>query len=236
PPLPIDDGQDVALPEDQVLLPFELHLSAAVLGEDDPVADLDLQLDPLAVLQDPTGADGDDLTLLRLLLGRVGQVDAALGPFLFLDRLDDDPIAQWPERHRNPSSMTPRVVRGHVVSTRCLRVLTRYLICLPRQSLSRGFLQKSGPHPPALGRVKSLPPPAGFPGGRQKSPGKILRRGERYGRTLPGRLGRQCAPATGPERVGQRAAGDLEGDGPDPGGPDRRRPPAGPHPRQRAPG
>src|SRR5690606_26661384 len=97
----LGDGQHVALAQDQVLLSVKLDLGAAVLREDDAVTDLDLRRDPLAALEDPPGTDGDHLSLLRLLLGRVGQVDAALSPFLFLDRLDDDAIAQWPERHSN---------------------------------------------------------------------------------------------------------------------------------------
>src|SRR5690606_27418975 len=65
----LNNREDVALPEDEVLRAVELHLSAAVLGEDDVVAHLDLQRHPLAVVQELAAADGDHFTLLRLLLG-----------------------------------------------------------------------------------------------------------------------------------------------------------------------
>ena len=43
------------------------------------VADLHLQLAALAVLEQPAVADGDDLARRRLVLGGVGQDDAAGG-------------------------------------------------------------------------------------------------------------------------------------------------------------
>ena len=47
-----------------------------------------------AVLEDLAVADGDDLALDRLLLGRVGDDDPALGLLFFLDALDDDAVLQ----------------------------------------------------------------------------------------------------------------------------------------------
>src|SRR5579863_8144615 len=41
--------------------------------------------------------DGDDLALLWLLLDRIGNDDAALGPLLGFDALDDHPIMQGPK-------------------------------------------------------------------------------------------------------------------------------------------
>src|SRR5258708_21219264 len=45
-----DDGEDVLLREDQVVLLVDLHLAARVLRVDHPVADLDVQGDALAAL------------------------------------------------------------------------------------------------------------------------------------------------------------------------------------------
>ena len=51
----------------------------------------------LAALVAGARADGDDLALLRLLLGGVGDDDAALGLLFGLDALDDDAVVQRTE-------------------------------------------------------------------------------------------------------------------------------------------
>src|SRR6266536_4084487 len=84
-----DDGEDVPRGQDQVLLTAVLDLGAAVLRVDDRVARLDVERHPLAVLE-AAGADRDDLTLLRLLLGGVGDDDARGGHLLALARLKFD--------------------------------------------------------------------------------------------------------------------------------------------------
>src|SRR5437868_5402667 len=95
-----DDGEDVLLREDQVLHLVDLDLAARVLGVDDPVTHLDVELDPLAgVLVVATGANRLDHTLLRLLLGGVGQHDAALGDLLALEGLHDDTIGEGTKIH-----------------------------------------------------------------------------------------------------------------------------------------
>src|SRR4051812_39883960 len=73
----LDDGQDVVFAhQEDLLVAGELELVAGVGGEQDAVADLDLEVPALAVLGDPALADGDDLAALGLVLGRVGQDDA----------------------------------------------------------------------------------------------------------------------------------------------------------------
>src|SRR3954452_4599490 len=89
----VDDREDVARGEDQVVLPVELHLGAAVLGVDDLVADLDVERNAAAVLE-TARADGDDGALLGLLLRRVGDHDAGDGRLLLLAGLDHDPVLQ----------------------------------------------------------------------------------------------------------------------------------------------
>src|SRR6478735_1546022 len=64
-------GEDVVLAQDQVLGAVDLDLVARVLGEQDLVARLHLELAQAAVLDDLAVADGDDERLLGLLLRRV---------------------------------------------------------------------------------------------------------------------------------------------------------------------
>src|SRR6266536_579122 len=93
PDLLVDDGEHVAGGEDQVVLAAVLDLGAAVLGVDDGVADLDVERHPGAVLE-PARAHRDDLALLGLLLGGVGDDDARSGRLLALAGLDDDAVLE----------------------------------------------------------------------------------------------------------------------------------------------
>src|SRR5579883_1384274 len=93
------DGQDVALPQDQVLLVVPLVLGAGVLGEDDPVAHLHVHGDALALLVAGPRPHGHDLALLGLLLGRVGQHDPALGALELLDDLHHNAVTQRLQVH-----------------------------------------------------------------------------------------------------------------------------------------
>src|SRR6266540_684932 len=89
----VDDGQNVASREDQVLLPLDLYLGPAVLRVDDAVADLDVDRHPLPLLE-TARTHRHDLALLRLLLGRIGDHDAGDRRLLLLLGLDDDPVLQ----------------------------------------------------------------------------------------------------------------------------------------------
>ena len=70
-------AEDVVLAQDEVLVAVDLDLGARVLAEEDLVARLDVERTELAVVADLAVADGDDLALERLLLGGVGDEDAA---------------------------------------------------------------------------------------------------------------------------------------------------------------
>ena len=87
-----DLGEHVAGREDEVLLAAVLDLGAAVLAVDDLVADGDVHGDAVAVVVDATGTDAQDLALLGLLLGGVGDHETRSGGLLRLDLLDDDAI------------------------------------------------------------------------------------------------------------------------------------------------
>src|SRR3954470_17064257 len=98
--LGLDLGEDVGLAEHEQILAVDLDLGAAVLGVEDLVALRDVERNALLALVVVTAvADGDDLALLRLFLGGVGEDDAAGGRLLLLDRPHDEPVAQGLELH-----------------------------------------------------------------------------------------------------------------------------------------
>src|SRR5213592_4638818 len=97
----LDDAEDVLLAEDQVLLAVELDLGAGVLAEQHPVAGLHVEGQHLPVFLLPR-ADRHHLPLLRLLLGRIGDDDAARALLLLLlDAPDDHPVLQRANPHRH---------------------------------------------------------------------------------------------------------------------------------------
>src|SRR5947208_7505075 len=55
----LDDREDVARRQHEVLLAGVLDLGAAVLAVEDDVADLDVERDTVAVVVDPAGTDGE---------------------------------------------------------------------------------------------------------------------------------------------------------------------------------
>jgi hypothetical protein len=96
----LEDGEHVAGVEDQDVLTVGGDLGAAVLAVDDGVADLDVDGDDLAALLAATaGTDGEDLALLGLFLGGVGDHQTAGGGFLGLARTNDDPVFQGLKLH-----------------------------------------------------------------------------------------------------------------------------------------
>src|SRR6476619_351929 len=97
-----DLGEYVRLAQDQNLVGADLDLGAAVLGEDDLVALRDVHLDALPVLVARAGADRQDLAALRLLLGRVGEHDAARRGLLLFENLHDQTVTKGLQIHRTP--------------------------------------------------------------------------------------------------------------------------------------
>src|SRR5437870_7368179 len=126
-----DLGEHVAGAEDQHVFAVDRDLGAAVLGVHDGVAGRELHLDQLtAVLGATAGADGEDLTLLGLFLGGVGDDEAADSRLLGLGRPNDDPVFQRLQVHRYillEGASRSTGLRGRAsdgVSTRPRRVLT----------------------------------------------------------------------------------------------------------------
>ena len=127
--------------KDHVLIAVDLDLLAAVLAVDDDVADLDVERDTLlAVVVALALADGDDLALLRLLLGGVGEDQTGLGLLLGLRRLDDHAIAQRLEIHRLPSYCSVPIrtpdTRPGVASCSAAEYLPNVRALIPRRLLA----------------------------------------------------------------------------------------------------
>jgi len=96
----LENRQDFLFTHDEEFLAVELDLLAGVLPEQDRVAGLDVQVDAASVVLDLAGADGDDLALLRLLLGGVRNDDSADLLFALVDALDEDPVVERSGFHR----------------------------------------------------------------------------------------------------------------------------------------
>src|SRR3981081_2698626 len=75
----LEHPHDVALLHDQVLDAVDLDLGAGPLAEQHAVAGMHVDRDELAVLVTAAGTHRNDLALRRLLLGRIGDDDAAGG-------------------------------------------------------------------------------------------------------------------------------------------------------------
>src|ERR1700728_1259696 len=96
----LDLGENVGLTQDQQVLAVDLDLGAAVLAVEDLVALAHVKRRALAgVLVDLAVADGQDLALLGLLLGGIRKDDPTCRGLLFLDRPNDQTIAQGLKIH-----------------------------------------------------------------------------------------------------------------------------------------
>src|SRR5713226_1428447 len=94
-----EHAEDIVLAQDQVLFVLELDLAACILANENPVAGFYVGRHQFAGLGHLALADRDNLALLRLFLGRIGDNDTALGLVLFLDALHQYAITQWPDFH-----------------------------------------------------------------------------------------------------------------------------------------
>src|SRR5215218_5696627 len=93
---------NVALFHYEVLDAIDFDLGARPFAEQDAVADLDVDRDELAALVAAAGSNSDDLALLWLLLGGVGNDYATSGLRLGVDSLDDNAIVKRSEFHWCP--------------------------------------------------------------------------------------------------------------------------------------
>ena len=67
---------------------------------------IEVEVESLAQMEEAiaAGADSDDLSNLRLLLGGARQNQAALGGFFFLDQFDDNTVCKRFDFHKTKSS------------------------------------------------------------------------------------------------------------------------------------
>jgi hypothetical protein len=99
----LDHAHDVALLHDEEILAVDAHLGARPLAEEHAITSLHVEGNELAALVAGAGANGDDFALLGLLLGGIGDDDAALRLFFVLDAADDDAVMQRTECHGGAS-------------------------------------------------------------------------------------------------------------------------------------
>src|SRR5690606_7318029 len=98
----VDDGQDVARRQDQILLVVVLDLGAAVLGVQHLVTDRYIKRNPLRTGVVPlAGTDSEDLALLRLLLRSVRDDETGLRGLLYVERPDQYPVVERLDRDRH---------------------------------------------------------------------------------------------------------------------------------------
>src|ERR1700748_3720891 len=96
----LDDGEDVAGREHEVLLARVLALSAAVLAVQNDVPDLDVDGHALgACVVEPAGAHRQDFTLLGLLLGGVRDDKTGSRGLLRFKRANHDPVLKRLENY-----------------------------------------------------------------------------------------------------------------------------------------
>src|SRR2546423_14070308 len=89
-----DDANDVVSAHHQILGTFDLPRLAGVFSEQDAVPDFDVERAHLAVLEDLAFADRDDLALIRLLAGGVGNDDSARRFVFRIEALHYDAVVQ----------------------------------------------------------------------------------------------------------------------------------------------
>src|SRR5215471_13658780 len=92
-----DHAHDVGLLHDQEFFAIELDFGARPFAEQHPIARLDVDRNELAAFVAAARAHGDDLAFLRLLLGSVGDDDAAGGLVVGLDAAHDHAVVQGTE-------------------------------------------------------------------------------------------------------------------------------------------
>src|SRR2546430_5743062 len=118
-------GDDVGFFDQDDLFLVQLDLRAGVLPVDDPVADLQLHRDALALFH-PAGPDRDDLALDRLFLGRIRDIEATSHLLGLFQRPDRHAIGEW-------ENLEPRLRRS---SHDALRVRARY-VSTPSEPVTR---------------------------------------------------------------------------------------------------
>src|SRR5688572_16116374 len=90
--LALENGEDLVLAHDEVFLTVDFDLLSGILAEQDRVAVLDVERLALAVVLDLALTGGDDLALLGLFLGGIGDDDPANLLLALIQALNDDAV------------------------------------------------------------------------------------------------------------------------------------------------
>src|SRR5271170_3731153 len=123
-----DHAHDVGFLHDQQFLAVDLDFGARPLAEQNLVALLDVEWGQLAVFIATARASRDDLALLRLLLGGIGDDDAALRLLLAFQATNDDAVMQRTKFHVLSflSQIAPRPAESGRFSIGMLLALSGY--------------------------------------------------------------------------------------------------------------
>jgi hypothetical protein len=78
----LHNAENFVLAHDQIFFAVHLDVAAGIFAEQNSVADFDIDRNQLSIIEALAVPDGDDLGLLRLFLGRIGDNDAAALWFL----------------------------------------------------------------------------------------------------------------------------------------------------------
>src|SRR6185369_12343959 len=140
----VDDREDIAGGQHEVLLAGVLHLGAAVLRVDDGVAHLHVDGDTVALVVDAARANRDNGALLRLLLGRVRNDKTGSRRGLRLVGLDEDPVLERLDRNLGRGS------HSHTLLGYLFGPLARTGRVCPWCALSRQRLRRRGAGPARL--------------------------------------------------------------------------------------
>src|SRR5690349_25085422 len=92
------DAEDVLFLHDEEFLAVQPDVAAGILGKKDSVALLHRERVVLALVGHPAGPHRDDLALPRLLLGGVGDDDAATLVIALGEALDEHAVMEWTQR------------------------------------------------------------------------------------------------------------------------------------------
>src|SRR3954471_12698020 len=94
-----NDSENFVFAHDEEFLTIELDFLPGILPEQDQIPRLDVERDALAIVLRLAVSGGDDLALLWLFLGGVGDDDPADLLLAFLDPGDDDAVVQRSDVH-----------------------------------------------------------------------------------------------------------------------------------------
>src|SRR5262249_55794361 len=97
-----DHPHDVALLRDDKILAVNFDLGTRPFSEQHSIADFDIQRMQFAVIAPRTRPSGNDFAFHWLLLGGIGDDDAALRLLLLLDAADQNAILQRSKFHWSP--------------------------------------------------------------------------------------------------------------------------------------